>query len=703
MKLVAIIPARGGSKGIPNKNIVDICGLPMIAYTIKSALNSNIFHQVAVTTDNQDIKNTSLSYGACVIDRPSELAADNSSCLDAIEHALKYIISQDSSFTHFILLQPTSPLRNENHIIEAFKVYKSKNIGSLVSVNLNTTAPQKNLVEINGKIEPITTINDLTQNRQNLPKTYHPNGAIYISKIDDFLRDKNLFSDPLSIYVMDEESSTDVDNYDDLEKVKNILTNLNNQKDQFTSLISLINKPLIPLISKINSKAYDKALEFYKTEDFTKAIDILSSLDRLSFDEISLIGVIYFKLQEFEKSKQFLEYCISQDPKKASKQSWLYYFNIIASQNDLEKCKDIIEQVIKYNKMDIRFAKTVLNLFYESDNLEELSIINTIYPFYEEYCFNNAIKIPQNFSKAHVKYQISLNLAYNKTKIDIPNDILESFEICIPTYQRKDILISTLKEMKEVNEKIHIRVLDNASTDGSFEELEKLAQQYPNLHILKNEKNMGYAYSMIRLLENSEKKYVIFTSNEEPVIIDNISQIIKDCISQDIGIVSPVFFKFGRQCRGYNFNRDIPLNDFGRCCADFPGIIINAHLVKKLLHTIKNYNYRAYDEMYPIVYLSIIALVFGTGKYHKLPSVYVKYKTENQNVKSKPTYNLPDARWVQTRTWMSVFDDLQKNTLTSKNKINEIENTKTFMMKNIINILKNAARREFPQYKEYFI
>ena len=257
--------------------------------------------------------------------------------------------------------------------------------------------------------------------------------------------------------------------------------------------------------------------------------------------------------------------------------------------------------------------------------------------------------------------------------------------------------------MKEVNEKIHIRVLDNASTDGSFEELEKLAQEYPNMHISKNEKNMGYAYSIIKLLEESTKKYIILTSNEEPVIIDNISQIIKDCISQDIGIVSPVFFKFGRQCRGYNFNRDIPLNDFGRCCADFPGIIINAHLVKKYLHTLKEYNYKAYDEMYPVVFLSIIALVFGTGKYHRLPSVYVKYREENQNVKSKPTYNLPDARWVQTRTWMSVFDNLQKNTLTSKNKINEIENTKTFMMKNIINILKNAARREFPQYKEYFI
>lgn len=700
MKIVAIIPARGGSKGIPNKNIVDICGLPMIAYTINAALNSNIFNQVVVTTDNQDIKNVALSYGAYVIDRPSHLAQDNSSSLDAIEHALKYIIEQDNTFTHFALLQPTSPLRNEQHIIEAFDVYRSKNANSLVSVNLSTIPPQKTLVEINGQITPLTNLNDLTQNRQNLPKSYHPNGAIYISKIDNFLKDKNLFSDPLSIYTMDEQSSIDVDNFDDLEKVKNIFVNLKNKEDIFTNLISLINKSLI---SKTNSQAYEKALEIYKTEDFVKVIDVLSRLDKLSFDEISLIGVVYFKLQEFEKSKPFLEYCINKDPKKSSKQSWLYYFNIIASQNDLEKCKDIINQVIKYNKMDIRFAKTVLNLFYESDNLEELSIINTIYPFYEEYCFNNAVKIPQKFSQAHVKYQISLNATYNKTKIDISNDILESFEICIPTYQRKDILISTLKEMKEVNEKIHIRVLDNASTDGSFEELEKLAQQYPNLHISKNEKNMGYAYSIIKLLEESTKKYIILTSNEEPVIIDNISQIIKDCISQDIGIVSPVFFKFGRQCRGYNFNRDIPLNDFGRCCADFPGIIINAHLVKKYLHTLKEYNYKAYDEMYPVVFLSIIALVFGTGKYHRLPSVYVKYREENQNVKSKPTYNLPDARWVQTRTWMSVFDDLQKNTLTSKNKINEIENTKTFMMKNIINILKNAARREFPQYKEYFI
>lgn len=694
MKLVAIIPARGGSKGIPNKNIVDICGLPMIAYTIKSALNSNIFHQVVVTTDNQDIKNTSLSYGACVIDRPSELAADNSSCLDAIEHALKYIISQDSSFTHFILLQPTSPLRNENHIIEAFKVYKSKNIGSLVSVNLNTTAPQKNLVEINGKIEPITTINDLTQNRQNLPKTYHPNGAIYISKIDDFLRDKNLFSDPLSIYVMDEESSTDIDNYDDLEKVKNILTNLNNQKDQFTSLISLIDKSLV---SKINSKAYDKALEFYKTEDFTKAIDILSSLDRLSFDEISLIGVIYFKLQEFEKSKPFLEYCISQDPKKASKQSWLYYFNIIASQNDLEKCKDIIEQVIKYNKMDIRFAKTVCTKFQNSELYEELELLEYAYPFYEKNYNGKPNKV---ISDAYARF---VDLKFNKLNFIEDNACIDDLEVLIPTYNRGDTIYKTIQAIKQYNRNIKIRIVDNASPDNTWENLNKAHNEFNNIFIQRNTSNMGYSYSMLRLLKESQAKYIIFTSDEDPVYPANLKKAIDFMRQNNIDYMSPIFIKNSQIYRGKSYIDEISPNSFGVSSAYTSALIFNRDFLLSHIDFLSKH-IMIKHQAYPQVLMSMLCIIKGKSYWWNEPLAYMadSLKSDFSADVGDNKHNGVMERWRQFTIYFNFCCELEATANNSIEKSKALS-IKQMLLQTSMQTLKNAARREFPQYKEYFI
>lgn len=214
-RILAIIPARGGSKGIYKKNIIKVCEIPLIAYTIKAALESSVFAKVLVSSDDEEIKEVSLRFSTEVLDRPQELAQDNSSSLDVIEHALKSVEAE--SYTHFALLQPTSPLRDSTHIKEAFKEYFIKDAESLVSVCEAKIPPQKMLVEVNGEILPLTKWEDLVQNRQNLPKAYHPNGAIYISKVESFLKTKSLFNKPLSLYIMDEKSSLDIDNKSDLE------------------------------------------------------------------------------------------------------------------------------------------------------------------------------------------------------------------------------------------------------------------------------------------------------------------------------------------------------------------------------------------------------------------------------------------------------------------------------------------------------
>ena len=112
--IIAIIPARGGSKGVPGKNIKDLCGKPLIVWTIEAALRSSYIDTVLVTSDDDDILKISEAAGAKIIKRPSNLATDESPSMDAVLHAL------DTTAKHnvVILLQPTSPLRNEQHIDE---------------------------------------------------------------------------------------------------------------------------------------------------------------------------------------------------------------------------------------------------------------------------------------------------------------------------------------------------------------------------------------------------------------------------------------------------------------------------------------------------------------------------------------------------------------------------------------------------------
>jgi len=222
-KIVAIITARGGSKGLPRKNVLDLQGKPLIAHTIDAAIKSNIFSKIVVTTDDDEIKNVSTRYGADVIDRPKRLATDTASSLDVIEHALLTLAEKGNAYSHFILLQPTSPLRNEQHIIEAWALYQNKNANSLVSVVEVEHSPFKMLIENNGIIEPLTSWGDLTMPRQELPKTYLPNGAIYISKVCDFLENKNLFISPLSIYEMEKDISLDIDKKKDFLEIEKIM------------------------------------------------------------------------------------------------------------------------------------------------------------------------------------------------------------------------------------------------------------------------------------------------------------------------------------------------------------------------------------------------------------------------------------------------------------------------------------------------
>ena len=132
---LAIIPARGGSKGIKDKNIINLKGKPLIAYTLDAAIESQVFDEIVVSTDSLKIAEISKSFGAKIpFLRPKELASDNAKTVDVIIHVLNYYINQNIEFDYFMLLQPTSPLRNSKDIKNAVNLLFEKNANSVVSV-----------------------------------------------------------------------------------------------------------------------------------------------------------------------------------------------------------------------------------------------------------------------------------------------------------------------------------------------------------------------------------------------------------------------------------------------------------------------------------------------------------------------------------------------------------------------------------------
>lgn len=227
MSIVGIITARGGSKGLPRKNIAELAGKPLIVYTIEAALKSRELDRCLVSTDDPEIKTVSLRAGAEVLDRPSELAQDYILSRDVVLHVLEKLAREGTLPEYFMLLQPTSPLRNSRHIDDSINAFQQKKAGSCVSVCLLPHSPYKSFTLTDQELHPLTDWTDLDTPRQKLPDAYRANGAIYLTNCIDFMREQTFFIKPVIPYVMGEKESVDIDCLEDLVVCEKIIKEIN--------------------------------------------------------------------------------------------------------------------------------------------------------------------------------------------------------------------------------------------------------------------------------------------------------------------------------------------------------------------------------------------------------------------------------------------------------------------------------------------
>lgn len=225
--MLAIIPARGGSKGLPGKNIKAFAGLPLIAHTIKAALASKYIDKVVVSTDAQEIYDIAQKYGAHPsFLRPEYLASDDARAIDAYTYTLDRLKSEYDIFAdNVVILQPTSPLRTSSDIDEAIDLFLEKKADSVISYTEELHPVQWHRY-ISESLQLESIFPESLDNRQKFKKSYYPNGAVYVFKVS-LLKMQMYTSEQTYAYVMPRTRSVDIDTIDDFNYAEYLMGNSN--------------------------------------------------------------------------------------------------------------------------------------------------------------------------------------------------------------------------------------------------------------------------------------------------------------------------------------------------------------------------------------------------------------------------------------------------------------------------------------------
>ena len=227
MKILAIIPARGGSKGLPWKNIRQLLGKPLIAWTIEQAKRSKFIDEIFVSTDSEEIAKVSKEFGVMVpFMRPDSLATDVASSMDVVSHVIAHYEKNNLFFDFIILLEPTSPLRKDNDIDSSIELLlKDESADGIVSVGEIHMEHPVIVKKINssGRIEPYINDGKKISQRQQADKSYFPYGVIYMVKTEVFKQEKSFYTKNVIPYYIERWQNYEVDDIYDFIAIEAIL------------------------------------------------------------------------------------------------------------------------------------------------------------------------------------------------------------------------------------------------------------------------------------------------------------------------------------------------------------------------------------------------------------------------------------------------------------------------------------------------
>lgn len=213
MRNIAIIPARSGSKGLKDKNIKLLNGKPLIAYTIEAAQKTNLFAEIFVSTDSENYANIAREWGASVpFLRSEELSSDTTSSWDVVKNALQNYKKIGKEFNTIALLQPTSPLRKSDDIMNGYDQMKRKNANAVIAVcEVDHSPLWSKILPKDASLQHFLNQDLVMMPRQSLPTYYRINGALYIVKTKYLMLMENIYKDKCYAIIMPKENSIDID------------------------------------------------------------------------------------------------------------------------------------------------------------------------------------------------------------------------------------------------------------------------------------------------------------------------------------------------------------------------------------------------------------------------------------------------------------------------------------------------------------
>ncbi|NJW53667.1 acylneuraminate cytidylyltransferase family protein [Salinimicrobium oceani] len=232
MKILGLIPARGGSKGIPKKNIKPLQGKPLFQYTFEAAKDAILLSKLLLSSEDPEIIKVAERMGLEVpFVRPAAMAADDTSSLEVIKHALNFFAQKGEKFDAFCLLQPTTPFRRKGLIDEAIEKFSSGNFDSLVSVREVPAEYNPHWVfeEVNGNLKIATGEKDIITRRQELPKAFHRDGAIYLTKTEVLLEQNSLYGKNIGFIDTTGDPYVNIDTPEDWEEAERLLAMIREQ------------------------------------------------------------------------------------------------------------------------------------------------------------------------------------------------------------------------------------------------------------------------------------------------------------------------------------------------------------------------------------------------------------------------------------------------------------------------------------------
>lgn len=370
MKKIAIIPARSGSKGLPNKNILMLGNKPLIAYTIEAALKSNEFERVIVSTDSLEYKYIAEKFGAEVFMRSEELSNDKASSFVVIEDVLNKI---ETTIDYFVLLQVTSPFRNENHIKESIELFEKSISEYDFLISMQKSDKSSSLIKPiydSGTLEEYNT--DYSNYSRQKYDEYHPNGAIFIGKVKEYLEQKHFFGKRSKAYFMNKEDSIDIDDSLDFEIAITILTKKNKEEN---------------LIKAIKNRIQQKNDLFNEVKDITLIGNSL--FDNWKIEKLNNNSVVNLGIAGIS-TKQYQEYILDENKIKhiANKTIIMTGTNDIVDkslnfEDILNNINRLIESLLKINKNTKIYFIEIPSIAFRMDrNKKEIFKLN-------EYLKNN--------------------------------------------------------------------------------------------------------------------------------------------------------------------------------------------------------------------------------------------------------------------------------------------------------------------------